>query len=299
MNMFSRRRLAHASACASLLALWPGPVSAQDQPPDTFRELESKYIFGFLFGSDIGPEGERELELTTNIDFQKRTGSFVGLEQEVEFEYNPTGTFQIELGASGTYTGIDGVDGFDNFHGVNFGGLHATLRYLIFQRGPESPVGLQLAIEPEWFRVDDGGHLITNYSVETRLIADTELVPDRLYAAFNLIYAPEWERDFGSAQIGMGSTLGFAGALTFRITPDFALGTDLEYYRAYDGAGLNSFSGDALFAGPTLYYQFTNKFKLSVAYSTQLAGHGVGDPNAFDLGHFTRNKALLRVLAEF
>ena len=52
---------------AALLVVCPAFASAQDPTPDSFRELETKYIFGFLFGSDIGPEGERELELTTNI----------------------------------------------------------------------------------------------------------------------------------------------------------------------------------------------------------------------------------------
>ena len=47
---------------AALLVVFPAFASAQEPTPDSFRELETKYIFGFTFGSDIGPEGERELE---------------------------------------------------------------------------------------------------------------------------------------------------------------------------------------------------------------------------------------------
>src|ERR1700738_2230619 len=103
---------------AALLVVFPAFASAQDTAPDSFRELETKYIFGFTFGSDIGPEGERELELTTNVNFQKRTGSYAALEQEAELEYNPIDSFQIELGASGVYHAISGVEGIGDFQGA-------------------------------------------------------------------------------------------------------------------------------------------------------------------------------------
>ena len=44
---------------AALLVMFPAFASAEDPMPDSFRELKTKYIFGFTFGSDIGPEGER------------------------------------------------------------------------------------------------------------------------------------------------------------------------------------------------------------------------------------------------
>jgi hypothetical protein len=284
---------------AALLVVFPAFASAQDPTPDSFRELETKYIFGFLFGSDIGPEGERELELTTNINFQKRTGSYVALEQEPELEYNPTDSFQIELGAAGTYHAVSGVEGFDDFHGANFGGLSSTFRYLLFARGPGSPIGLQIAVEPEWSRVDDAGKLVTTFEAETRIIADTELVPDRLFAAFNLIYTPEIEREFGSPDWKRASTLGVLGALTYRIMPKVALGAELEYYRAHEGLGLNTLAGDALYVGPTFHVQVTNKFIMSAAFSTQIAGHAAGNANFLDLTNFSRNKALLRAVLEF
>ncbi|WP_156964415.1 hypothetical protein [Methylocapsa aurea] len=284
---------------AALLVMFPAMALGQDIAPDSFRELESKYIFGFTFGSDIGPEGERELELTTKVNFQKRTGSYAALEQEAEFEYNPTDSFQIELGAAGVYHAISGVEGFDNFHGVNFGGLSANFRYLLIARGPGSPVGLQISVEPEWSRVDGGGKLVTEFEAQTRIIADTELVPNRLYAAFNLIYTPELEREFGYAKWERASTLGLLGAMTFRIAPKVALGAELEYYRAYDGLGLNEFVGDALYVGPTFHAQITNKIILSAAFSTQIAGHAAGDANFLNLTNFSRNKAMLRAVFEF
>jgi hypothetical protein len=114
-----------------------------------------------------------------------------------------------------------------------------------------------------WSRVDDAGKLVTTFEAETRIIADTELVPNRLFAAFNLIYAPEIEREFGSPDWKRASTLGVLGALTYRIMPKVALGAELEYYRTHEGLGLNTLAGDALYVGPTFHMQVTNKFILA------------------------------------
>ncbi|MGH6834338.1 MAG: hypothetical protein ACREC9_02080 [Methylocella sp.] len=284
---------------ATLPLLFPAAASAQYTSTESFRELESKYIFGFTVGSDIGAEGEREIEFETNIALQKRTGSYAALDQEVELEYNPADSVEIEVAAHGVATWISGVAGLDDRHGANFGGLSTVFRYLVIGRGPGAPVGLQIAVEPQWSRVNDAGKLTTDFAAETSIIADTELVPNRLFAALNATYTPETARDFGTPNWQGASTLGLKTALTYRIMPNVALGGELEYFRAYDGAGFNRFAGDALFAGPTCFIQFTNKLFLSAAFSTQIAGHAAGDANFLDLSNFTRNKARLKLIWEF
>jgi hypothetical protein len=288
----------HAVA-AALLLVYPAFASAQETAPDSFRELETKYIFGFTTGSDIGPEGERELEFETNLRFQRRGGVYNQLEQEVEIEYNPTDSFQIEPAVHGVFTQIHGVEGFENRESANFGGLGSILSYVLIGRGPGAPAGVTISVEPEWSRIDDGGRLITGFSAQTRIIADTELVPNRLFAAVNAIYTPEITRNFGSPKWAGASLLGLTTALTYRITPNVTLGGELEYYRAYDGAGLNAFAGHALYAGPTCFIELTNKIHLAAAFSTQIAGHAAGKPNPLDLTNFSRNNARLRALFEF
>lgn len=75
------------------------------------------------------------------------------------------------------------------------------------------------------------------------------------------------------------------------------LGGELEYYRANNSLAFSGFAGQALYAGPTLFVQLTNKILLAFAVSTEIAGHAVGVPSPLDLTNFARNKA--RVLAEF
>ena len=190
-------------ACLSPIALaaliCPLPARAEDPPSlvqavpqapiDGFHELETKYIFGFTEGSDIEAEGEKAIEFETTGAFGMRGGSFTAIEREIEFENTPTQFFEYELSAHGLLQSINNVDGLDNFHNFNFSGLSAELRFLLLGRGPESPIGLAFVVEPEWARVDDvSGVLTRDFSTEFGLVADTELIPNRLYAAANLFY---------------------------------------------------------------------------------------------------------------
>jgi hypothetical protein len=86
---------------------------------------------------------------------------------------------------------------------------------------------LQIAVEPEGPRVNYAGKLTTDFDAETSIIADTELVSNRLFAAANAAYAPEIAREFGTPNWQGASTLGLKKALTYRIMPNVALGGEL------------------------------------------------------------------------
>ena len=43
---------------------------------DVFHEAESKYMFGFIDGADIGNEGEKAFEYEATGSFQKRGGRY-------------------------------------------------------------------------------------------------------------------------------------------------------------------------------------------------------------------------------
>lgn len=296
MNILSSNRVLPGTlTCCFMLSL-PQFALAQDGALD-YTDLESKYIFGFTEGSDIGPEGEQAIESDNELAWRRRQGSYFALESEVEYETNPLPDIQIEASVHNVYNSIFGVDGFDNFHSVNFGGLSTNLRYNVVGRGPGSPIGLTFTIEPEWARVDDGGKVFTSFAATAKLLADTELVPDRVFGALNVIYGPEVSRDFGSPDWARAATLGVTSALTFRIMPHVTIGGELEYYRASNSFAFAGFAGQALYIGPTVYAELGPKIKLAAAFSTEIAGHEVGVPSPLDLTNFTHNK--MRLLAEF
>lgn len=299
-------RIVCASVCAvtAFYAVSPPSARAQSLEPlpseDAFHEAETKYMFGFLDGSDIGNENEQAIDLETTGSFGKRTGRYWTLEQEIEYEAVPTQNFAYELSAHGMFNSIGGVEGLDNINQGAFSGLSAKFRYLIVGRGPGSPVGLNVSVEPEWARIDDVDGLRTQaYSVQFRLAADTELIPNRLYGAVNVSYAPGIDKGQDDTSFQRGSDLGLGVGLAYRVTPTVTFGGTAEYDAAYDGLVFNSFGGNALFVGPTMQINFTPKILLAATVEGQVWGHAVNDSRALDLEDFSKYKANLKLEFEF
>src|SRR5476651_881448 len=216
---------------------------------DVFHEAESKYMFGFIDGSDIGNEGEKAVEYEATGSFQKRTGRYSALEHELAFEHVLTQNFSYEVSAHGLTHSIGGVEDLNDRNSTQFSGASAKLRYLIIGRGPGSPIGLTISAEPEWSRIDGtDGTQTQDYSTDFRIVADTELIANRLYAAFNVDYMPETAKGTADPSFQNSSSFGISTALAYRITPTVAMGAALEYDRAYDGLVFQTFNGSALFA---------------------------------------------------
>src|SRR6202142_1467444 len=192
---------------------------------DVFHEAESKYMFGFIDGADIGNEGEKALEYEATGSFQKRGGRYAAIEHELAFEHVLTQNFSYEVSAHGLTHSIGGVEDLDDRNSTQFSGLSAKLRYLIIGRGPGSPFGLTVSAEPEWSRIDGtDGSQTRSYSSTFKIVADTELITNRLYAAINLIYEPEVAKPSDSGMWELSSTAGVGLGLAYRITPTFAMG---------------------------------------------------------------------------
>jgi hypothetical protein len=283
-----------ASDFAKMIATAPAAPTI-----DPYHELETEDLFGFTEGTDFGEEGEHSVEFENTGAFGKRGGHYSAIEQEVEAEGVPTQYFGYEISAHATDHQIKNVDGLGDLSGVNFSGLSTELRYLVIGRGPGSPIGLTLVAEPEWERIDgESGAPTVDFSTTFRIAVDTEIIPNHLFAAANLIYAPEigkangqdWER---SSQIGATT------ALAYRVTPKVAVGGEIEYYRAYDGLGLQTFDGHALYVGPTMYVTFNSKVSLALAFSAQVAGRAVGEADNLDLTNFERYHSNLKLEFEF
>ena len=87
--------LARACSTAALMIVVPIVGARAQSTADVFHEAESKYMFGFLDGADIGNEGEKAFEYEATGSFQKRGGRYMALEHEFEFEHVPTQNFAL------------------------------------------------------------------------------------------------------------------------------------------------------------------------------------------------------------
>jgi hypothetical protein len=265
-------------------------------------ELDSENIFGFTEGSDVNEQGEREItvDMLGGIGRQREEpghSSYYAWEGEAEFEYGATDNLTLGVGASLSYHDIDNVAGLENLSGGGFGGLGASLKYRFLSR-ENAPVGMAVSIEPEWSRFeDDSGERANGFELNTKLMIDAEIVPDTLFAAFNLGYAPEWTRskaenadgaDDDEAEAEEGGTeressLEVSGALAWQASPGVFLGGELRYLAGFEGLAFDSFEGGALYLGPSVYAQLSEASYVKAAYSYQVAGWSPESDDTQDL----------------
>src|SRR5437899_2287251 len=237
--------------CAVGWLFWSsGAARAEDA--SSWRDIETKYIFGFTAGSGIGLEGEKEFTVDSIGRFGKRDGHYAATETKYEFEFTPTQFIQIEFGALGSTHNIGGVTDLDDRSQFALSGAFAEFRYLAIERTSNNPLAVTLAVEPTVRRIDEtSGERVRNFEFETTINADLELMRNRLFAGFNLLYEPEVTR---TAQ---GDTLreanfGGSAALSLRIASNIVVGGEVWYLRHYERIGLSAFTGDAVMLGPTL-----------------------------------------------
>ena len=289
----------HSIALCAVGCLFLGCGAARAEDASSWRDIETKYIFGFTTGSGIGLEGEKEFTVDSIGRFGKRDGHYAATETKYEFEFTPSQFIQIEFGALGSTHNIGGVTDLDDRRQVAVSGAFAELRYLAIERTSSNPLAVTLAVEPTVRLIDEtSGARVRNYEFETTVNADIELLKNRLFAGFNLLYEPEvtWTA-LGDTQ--REAKFGGSAALSLRIASNIVVGGEVWYLRHYDSAALTAFTGDAVMLGPTLYIQFTPKMFMTAAWNTQLWGREIGNPVSLNLAEFQRNRAKLKFAVEF
>ena len=281
----STRAKTFQAAVVSLAALLPACVHAEG--------IDTEHLFGFMIGADVGTVGEREFQSETTGRFGKNGGRYRAVGQEFELEFVPVQNFRIEIGSAFASHLISGVPGLDDQRRMSWQGGSVDLRYRFLDR-ESAPFGLTFATEVHAHRIDETtAEGVRSFGTEFKLAFDREIVPNRVIAAFNLIYEPEWTRIVGSGVMERESTAGVALGLMAQLSPGFLFGGEARYLRKYEGAGLEEFAGQALFVGPTAYFQLSKSSRLTASWSVQAWGRPAGPTASLDLVNFERHQARL------
>jgi hypothetical protein len=271
-------------AVACFAALAPARARAEEG-------FDTEHIFGFMIGSDVGNAGEREFQSQTTGRFGKGGGTYRALAHEAEIEIVPVPNFRIEVGGSASLHDITGVPDIDDRRQLNFQGLSLDLRYRLLNR-ESAPFGMTVAAELHGDRIDETtGAKGRMYGTDFTLAFDRELVPNFVIGALNLTYQPQWARFEVAGLSEQNSTIGAAFAGMVRLRPNVLLGGELRYLRQYEGIGLGELSGQALFIGPTAYFQLSETSRLTLSWSMQAWGRPAGSPGNLDLVNFERHQA--------
>jgi Putative MetA-pathway of phenol degradation len=293
------RRGLHCLGIALAVACAPSFAAADDdespkagQPDNPFYALDTKNLFGFLEGADVGEAGDKSLEFETTGASGKAEGRFQSVEQEFVFEPTLTDSLGLEFGAHVLGQNVKGVPDLPDFTGVDFMGLSVEARYVVKHRSAASPVQVTLTVEPEWDAISDAGQRVVDFNATFRAIGDWQSADRRVYGAVNLVYTPDGSRLPGQVW-EKTSTFGASAALSYRVTPPLMFGAEADYDRAYSGVAPQGYRGQALYLGPTFHYQISEKIDFSAAFIAQAT------PRPLDLSDFPRRLARLRLEVEF
>jgi hypothetical protein len=255
--------------------------------------IDTEHLFGFMIGTDVGEQGEREFQSQTTGRFSKDGGTYRAISQEFELEFVPAKNFRIELGTTFALHGVTGVPGLADVSQLAWQGASVDLRYKFLDRDA-APFGLTFAIETHADRIDEtSAALAHKYGNELTLAFDRELAPGFVMAGLNLLYQPEWTRFADSATAEQEGTIGAAFSVMAQVRPGFFLGGEARYLRKYEGIGLDAFAGHAFLVGPTAYIKLSERSRLTAAWSIQAWGHAAGSPGTLDLVDFERHQARL------
>ncbi|MHC2252620.1 hypothetical protein ACVILK_002312 [Bradyrhizobium embrapense] len=255
--------------------------------------FDTEHIFGFMIGSDVGDVGEREFQSQTTGRFAKDGGRYRALNQEMELELVPAPNFRVELGTSFGAYDINRVPGFDDRRQLSWQSVSVDFRYRFLNR-EAAPFGMTVALETRAGRVDETtAAAVRSYGTELTLAFDREVIPNLAVAALNVSYEPEWTRMPRTGTAEQDATIGIAFGLMAKVRPDILIGGEARYFRKYDGIGLDELSGQALFIGPTAYFQLSERSRLTATWSVQAWGQRAGSNAAVDLVNFERHQARL------
>jgi hypothetical protein len=291
----SRRRGLCSLGFALAIAAAPSIAAADDDespkaglPGNPFYALDTKNLFGFLEGADVGEKGDRSLEFETTGSFGEAQGLYRSIEQEFIFENALTDSFGLELGAHVLGQDIRRASELPDFVGINFMGVSAEFRYVVRHRTADVPIQVTLTVQPEYNSIAEAGRQANDFGTTFRAIADVISSDQRLYGAINLVYAPDASRLPGQLREDT-AVLSTSAALSYRLTPPLMFGAEADYDRAYGGLAPRAFEGQAFYLGPTFHYQINEKIDLSAAF---LAQTPVG---RVDFDEFPRQLAKLRL----
>jgi hypothetical protein len=270
----------------------PGPAPAPSAACKETSGLPTD-VFGFTTGSDVNDLGSLSGALQYNGNYGARFGRLTGHQLTAQLSYSPFPCFEIGPTIQG-FTANAGATTF-GLDQRQFGGT-IEMKYKLLGRATHG-IGLTITTEPGAFNrrysslsnaagfpvfVDAFGNALRPsgavYSNLARILIDFELIKDKLFGAINIEHAAVWDdpasqfNGIRNKDFAKFSNLNIRAALAVKLTDTFYLGVEGSHQRAYAGTFLNRELGNAWFAGPTFFWQATEKLSLTGAYNYQFAG---------------------------
>jgi len=211
--------------------------------PDTVYGDERMFTYSYE-ATSVLPKGGVEFEQWITYRGGKKEGTYSrwDIREEIEFGVTDRYTTALYLNFRGTFqdnstTGDVEQDEFE------FKGISSEHKFQVLNPHTQ-PLGFLLYGE----LTTDGNEL----ELEEKLIFQKFLDKDEKWnAVFNVIFEQEWE--YETAETGEESVLEFTTGLSYRLSPNWAVGLEARHHRVYEGM-FNNEVENAWFAGPNVHF---------------------------------------------
>ncbi|HTP84073.1 MAG TPA: DUF6662 family protein [Alphaproteobacteria bacterium] len=233
-------------------------------------------VFGFIYTTDLLPQGQKEMEQWLTWRHQKAGGTYDQLENRTEFSYGVSDRFQLSgyLNYNWSRAFHNGPDGATTppeqfsdynvapdgkFNATRFVGASVEGIYRVLSPYTDA-VGLALLLEPT---------IGPNFKeLEARAIVQKNFLDDRLILAANLTWAPEI-RDLPAnpyadpdstdahANTNIETDLNWGIGASYRFAPNWSFGWEFQNEREVNQWAIFSrkqWMGSAYYTGPTIHY---------------------------------------------
>jgi len=258
------------------------------------EDQDSEHLFGFTEGSDLGPTGEKELEMGLFGRFGVRTGRFSAVSQSTELKWVLAPEWRVAPGVVFARHTLRGAPDEPSVNSATLEGFTFEVKRRLLDR-EKGPFGLTFAAVPGFARIDGDGRRARDFGSHFMFIADRELIEGRLFGAVNVSYGLGYGRPVGVSGWDASSEIGLSTALSWRVADGVFVGGEVRGVRVYDGALLNDGAGQALFAGPNFFARINERMWIAGGWNIQAAGKASGDSARLDLMNFQRHEARLRL----
>jgi hypothetical protein len=295
--------------------IWIGPVFAaepnsgkaskkigQSGPAQEVPQVPGDDIFGFTSPTDVGNPGDSGFANENDGRFGKRQGSYGALNTKYEYSHTVADGWWMAGSLFGAYYHAQDVTGLVNVNHFDFDGLSFEIEHRIVDRSAGQPFAVSISVEPRWGRLDSVTGLHSNsYAAAIKLFVDAPILPNKLYWAANMIWAPQLEEDPNNpSQWLNSSTTQLSTALTYQISAQLFAGVEVRHLSAFNSAWPNDNIGNALYVGPTMLWKITDKIAFNATFQPQVAGRSTASPDLhLDLDNFERAQFRAKIAVAF
>jgi hypothetical protein len=267
--------------------------AAEDQKEEArFPHVGSDDIFGFTSPSELGDTGDTGFANENDGRIGKRQGSYGALNTKYEFSYNISSTFWVAASGFLSRNRVRNVPGMPDVSSFDFDGFSFEVARNVIERSETNPWSVTLSVEPRWGRIDgETGLQSRSLGFEAKMFVDRVLIPERLFWAANLVWAPQWSQDpFTPGNQLLGSTDTVSTALTWQVSPGVYVGAETRYMAQFARISSSHLQGQSVYLGPTVLWKINDKVALNATFQPQVWGRSSATPQAaLDLDNFERS----------